>query len=88
MDRNLGIVGSKGFIGNHLCRALTSQNIRYAVFEGDALRTHDVEAFLTQSAAREIVFLIGSFDPPMNKLNEKNLRTLQTVLEGGVTKGL
>ena len=84
----VGIFGSKGFIGKHLCPEFKSQKIKYAVFEGDARRKNDIENFFHTSDAHEVVFLIGSFNLPMQNLIEKNLLTLQTFLEVGVRRGL
>lgn len=84
----IGIVGSRGFIGRHLCLELLSQKRNFDVFEGDALHTSDIEKFFRTSKVHDVVFLIGSFNVPMKNLLEKNLLTLQTLLEVGVHNGL
>jgi len=86
--KRIGIFGYKGFIGKHLCSSLSSHHVSFNVFEGYALRKSDIEDFFDTSNAQEIIFLIGSFDLPLDNLIEKNLLTLQTVLEAGVNKGL
>lgn len=86
--KRIGIFGSNGFIGNHLRVEFASQKINYDVFEGDALNKGNIEEFFNNSDIKEVVFLIGSFNPPMKNLIEKNLLTLQAVLEFGVHQGL
>lgn len=88
MEKQIGIFGIRGFIGTHLREILVSENRAFSTFEGNALNKKQVEDFFDQTKVREVIFLIGSFDPPIRNLVDKNLLTLQTLLEVGRHKGL
>jgi len=86
--KEIGIFGYRGFIGKHLSIFLSSHHVSFNVFEGDALQKSDIENFFYTTNVREIIFLIGSFELPMDNLLQKNLLTLQSVLDVGVKNGL
>lgn len=81
---NIGIVGSKGFIGTHLKKYLTVKNISYTEFEGNLLKKEDVELFFKKNNISRVIFLAGTFNPPFENLLKCNVETLQNFLEIGI----
>lgn len=86
--KTVGIIGYKGFIGNHLVKYLSTKNISYTNFEGDLLKKDDIEIFFKKNNISQALFLVGTFNPPFENLIKFNVLTLQNFLEIGVKRKL
>lgn len=84
----IGITGSKGFVGSRLTEHFQKQHIPFAEFTGDLTDSSDVGSFFDDHKPDIVVHLAGAFSPPFRNQLEKNVLTVQTVLEIGRTRGL
>jgi len=88
MNAIVGVAGSKGFIGSHLCRLLDDRNIAYVSFTGNALREKDVTSFFKVQKPSVLIFLIGKFTNDRKEAFSVNVQTLQTMLAIGTQYSL
>jgi UDP-glucose 4-epimerase len=86
--KKIGITGCKGFIGSHFVDYCRQHSLPYVCFLGDLLNSEDVQHFFSENAIDQLIHLVGTFDPPFQNQIEKNVMTLQTIVNIGINHGL
>lgn len=86
--KQIGIIGCGGFIGSRFVAHCREHAIPLVCFEGDALNADDAMRFFSDNDIDQLVHLAGAFESPFYNQVQKNVLTVQGMLDAGVTHGL